>query len=147
MWSYNGHRYLLTDSSADWTAAEAYAQALGGHLATINDAAEQSWLQTTFSGPFGEPVDRLDGPGGGGDMGLVERPGGELHELGVGAAEQLRRLVTTGTRYVSSDGWQVGGLRIESRHCRGLIELDGAGRAARVPVRGRSTCWTWTWRT
>ncbi|MGB8993519.1 MAG: lectin-like protein, partial [Desulfobaccales bacterium] len=48
LWSYNGHSYLLTDGSLTWSQAEAYAQSLGGHLATVNDAAEQQWLMNTF---------------------------------------------------------------------------------------------------
>ncbi len=31
-----------------WTAAEAQAIALGGHLVAIQDTAEQQWLETTF---------------------------------------------------------------------------------------------------
>ena len=53
LWSYHGHSYLLTDGNLTWSQAEAYAQGLGGHLATVNDAAENEWLRTTFSGPFG----------------------------------------------------------------------------------------------
>ena len=48
VWSYNGHSYLLTNASETWTQAEAEAEALGGHLATVNDAAEQTWLTSTF---------------------------------------------------------------------------------------------------
>jgi hypothetical protein len=45
-----GHWYDIVDSGADgsWTNAESNAIALGGHLVTINDAAEQSWLEANF---------------------------------------------------------------------------------------------------
>ncbi len=45
----NGHDYYLLEAST-WTAAEAEAVSLGGHLVTINDAAEDDWLYTTELG-------------------------------------------------------------------------------------------------
>jgi PKD repeat protein len=43
----NGHAYwLLAEDS--WTHSEAQAVALGGHLATINDQAEQDWIVAEF---------------------------------------------------------------------------------------------------
>jgi len=46
--SANNHiYYLLTTSS--WTASEAEAVGLGGHLVTINDLAEHNWVYNTFS--------------------------------------------------------------------------------------------------
>jgi hypothetical protein len=47
----NGHSYYLLDQDT-WTNSEAQAVTLGGHLATINNAAENQWLQETF-GSFG----------------------------------------------------------------------------------------------
>lgn len=47
----NGHRYALTSAMTSWTEAEAEAEALGGHLVTINNAAEQTWLNDQFPFP------------------------------------------------------------------------------------------------
>jgi hypothetical protein len=44
----NGHAYYLLPS-ASWTNSEAQAVSLGGHLATVNDAAENAWIAQTFS--------------------------------------------------------------------------------------------------
>ena len=53
VWSYGGHFYLLTQGEKRWAEAEQEAQDVGGHLVTVNDAAEQQWLHTTFSGRYG----------------------------------------------------------------------------------------------
>jgi hypothetical protein len=46
----NHHWYAIVPSGADgsWLNAELNAQALGGHLVTINDAAEETWLRAVF---------------------------------------------------------------------------------------------------
>ncbi len=44
----NGHLYYLLSENT-WTAAEAEAVSLGGHLAAINGAGEQTWVYDTFS--------------------------------------------------------------------------------------------------
>lgn len=46
----NGHWYRLTSEALSWHEAEAEAVAAGGHLVTINDAAENQWLVATFGG-------------------------------------------------------------------------------------------------
>ncbi len=48
----NGHTYHLLESTT-WTASEAEAITLGGHLVTIGDAAENAWIEATFK-PFGD---------------------------------------------------------------------------------------------
>lgn len=42
-----GNTYYLLDTTT-WTASEAEAQSLGGHLVTINDQAENDWVYSTF---------------------------------------------------------------------------------------------------
>ena len=44
----NGHSYYLLDE-ASWNDSQTEAVALGGHLVTINDAAENQWVFDTFS--------------------------------------------------------------------------------------------------
>ncbi len=44
----NGHNYYLL-GPVWWTNAEAQAISLGGHLVTINDAAENTWIYNTFA--------------------------------------------------------------------------------------------------
>lgn len=50
LWSVSGHWYDVVASGSDgsWTNAENTAVANGGHLVTINDAAEEAWLTSTF---------------------------------------------------------------------------------------------------
>jgi hypothetical protein len=47
----SGHAYYAVHGFASWAAAEARAQELGGHLLTINDAAEQDWVWRTIAHP------------------------------------------------------------------------------------------------
>jgi Lectin C-type domain/PEP-CTERM motif len=44
----NGHSYYLL-TNLDWTTSQAQAVALGGNLATVNDAAENTWITSQFS--------------------------------------------------------------------------------------------------
>lgn len=44
----NGHSYYLL-SLNNWTASQGEAVTLGGNLVTINDAAENAWVYSTFA--------------------------------------------------------------------------------------------------
>jgi len=49
--TYNGSDYYFTTNTAGtWTAGEAEALGMGGHLVTINDAAEEAALRAAFGG-------------------------------------------------------------------------------------------------
>ena len=48
-WAYNGSLYLITSSNLTWEEAQTLAVNLGGNLVTINDEAENTWLNQTFS--------------------------------------------------------------------------------------------------
>ena len=41
----NGHDYLLDTSGMSWTAGEALAVSLGGHLATVRSVQEHDWIR------------------------------------------------------------------------------------------------------
>ena len=49
---YDGHVYAITNDYSNWTMCEQEAIAAGGHLATVNDSAENSWLSTAFQGYY-----------------------------------------------------------------------------------------------
>jgi hypothetical protein len=53
------HAHFLVQADG-WLESEAEAGVLGGHLATVNDAAKQHWLQDTFGAldGFPQPPDR-----------------------------------------------------------------------------------------
>ena len=50
----NGHFYYLTVPT-NWNAAESLALSIGGHLVTINNAAEDAWVFGQFSNFGGTP--------------------------------------------------------------------------------------------
>ena len=61
----NNHWYFLTEPGT-WPEAEAEAVAAGGHLVTINDAAENAWVANMFN---------PDPPNSGAWIGLFQLPG------------------------------------------------------------------------
>ena len=48
----NDHEYYLL-SPDSWSRSEDFADSIGGHLVSINDSAEQSWVYDTFGAPSG----------------------------------------------------------------------------------------------
>jgi hypothetical protein len=56
----NNHIYYLLEQST-WTDAESKAVELGGHLATINDQAENDWVYSTFLPYAGSTGDKSQG--------------------------------------------------------------------------------------
>lgn len=60
--NYNGHSYYRSTSSMTWTNAKIACENMGGHLATISNAAENSFLFNTWpSGWIGYYQDREPG--------------------------------------------------------------------------------------
>lgn len=43
--NYNGHSYKVFDIGKTWKEAKTYCESQGGHLVTITDAAEQSFIE------------------------------------------------------------------------------------------------------
>ncbi|MCP4245957.1 MAG: hypothetical protein GY778_02810, partial [bacterium] len=118
-WAYGGHRYLLTESMS-WTDAEAYAQSLGGHLVTINDAAEQQWLVANFSrlGNVWLGLNDAASEGSwvwadGAAVGYTAWASGEPNS---GASYDYARMGSNGLWYDSSNGSSY----------QGLVELEGS---------------------
>ena len=91
IWEHGGHRYVLTDGAMTWTAAEAYAQTLGGHLVTVDDAAEQAWLTSNFGGM--SPWIGFTDQAVEGTWVWFERDGGGLHQLGQQRAQHVLLLL------------------------------------------------------
>jgi len=50
----NGHKYYI-GNSVNWLGAEALAISTGGHLVTVNDSAENTWIADTFGMWGGAP--------------------------------------------------------------------------------------------
>lgn len=60
--NYNGHSYYRSTGSMTWTAAKAACENMGGHLATISNAAENNFLFNTWpSGWIGYYQDKVAG--------------------------------------------------------------------------------------
>lgn len=60
--NYNGHSYYRSTGSMVWTSAKTACESMGGHLATVSNAAENNFLFNTWpSGWIGYYQDRVAG--------------------------------------------------------------------------------------
>jgi hypothetical protein len=60
--NYNGHSYYRSTGTATWTAAKSNCEAMNGHLVTMSNAAENTFVFNTWpSGWFGYYQDRASG--------------------------------------------------------------------------------------
>lgn len=60
--NYNNHSYYRSTGSATWTQAKSNCEAMGGHLATVSNTAENNFLFNTWpSGWIGYYQDRVSG--------------------------------------------------------------------------------------
>ena len=60
--NYNGHSYYRSTGSMTWTSAKTACESMGGHLATVSNAAENTFLFNTWpSGWIGYYQDRVAG--------------------------------------------------------------------------------------
>ncbi len=119
-WTYGGHKYRMTDGGMSWTAAEAYAQSLGGHLVTIDDAAEQQWVAQNFSWAtvWTGFTDQAE------ENTWMWSSGATQGYTNWSAGHPYRDDTYYSYAYMNPDGkWSTGG---NSWGYRGLIELDGA---------------------
>ena len=60
--NYNGHSYYRSTGQANWPTAKTNCEAMGGHLATVSNAAENTFLYNAWpSGWIGYYQDRVAG--------------------------------------------------------------------------------------
>ena len=60
--NYNGHSYYRSTGLATWTVAKSNCEAMNGHLVTMSNAAENTFVYNTWpSGWFGYYQDRVTG--------------------------------------------------------------------------------------
>jgi len=122
--------YFLTPSGMSWADAEAYAVQNGGHLVTIDDSAENQWIQSNYAslpmwvGLFRDPGSDLNA-GWKWSSGLTSSyrswASGEPNNAG-GAGEYYGSFGTNGL-------WNDA---IGSTSYRGLVEVDGLSSGART---------------
>jgi hypothetical protein len=123
VWEHGGHRYVVTENAMTWADAEAYAQTLGGHLVTVDDAAEQAWLTAQFGGfnPWiGYTDQAVEGT-------WVWASGSGSSYQNWGSNESNQSDSRLDAAYMSSDGrWHAYYNEPWANYYHGLIELDSA---------------------
>ena len=105
----NGHDYYLLEASM-WTAAEAEAVSLGGHLVTIDDDAEHDWIYTTELGSAHRWIGFTDAAQEGDWVWISGEPVTYTNWLPgepSGGQEDYAELDRNGWNDVTNDGWGV----------------------------------------
>jgi len=113
----NNHYYYLL-SSDNWTGSQSQALSLGGNLVTINDAAENAWVASTFLNYGGITRDLWTGLNDAATEGTFVWANGEAFSYsnwepgqpdnGFGGGENYVHMYGGGT-YHEASGWQAGG--------------------------------------
>ncbi len=139
----NGHTYYLTNQS-DWTAAAISAINAGGHLVTVNDAAENAWVLSNFGAYGGQQRLLWTGLTDDGSNGNFRYISGQTPAYTNWAPGEPNGL--TGENYVaiyypnhSSGGrWNDWGARVTDPiglPFNGVVEVDPGAPATRVMTR------------
>ena len=131
--TFGGHRYLLVDSFGTWSEAKTKAEAIGGHLATINSKEERDWV---FENVWRKRANKAVSPG---RMFLGATSGGPANSWTWVTGEPLDPSlwlgpvepgVGLGLTWDGDDDWD--GLRLDDRNHRVLyflVEWDTLGPA------------------
>lgn len=155
----NGHWYYLLEEDT-WQNSEAQAVELGGHLATINDQAEQDWVFSTFGSYAGTNRSLWIGlrevnPGnfqwvGGESVEYAHWLSGQPDNSPVAGGENYVHMLNTGNEYGHSGGlWNDlaspnTGFPTFNPLC-GVVEVPAPGQPfLSIRVSPSEVCWTST---
>jgi len=143
--SYNGNQYAITLDYSNWEQAEIWATEVGGHLVTINDSAENSWLSTQFQGYYDEQdlgnqwasfvwigFKEVNGQWvwASGEAGSLDSSPPWWHSLSDGEFAYLH----TDTHPTPRTWWNAPGLGVHPlKSARGIIEIHSSGPFPAVP--------------
>ena len=132
----NNHYYYLLDTE-NWTSSQSKALSMGGHLVTINDAAENAWVSATFQNFGGVTRDLWTGLNDATTEGTFQWASGEALSLSNwhsgqpddGGNEDYVHM-WGGNTFHTMFGWQIGGwndYQDLSSYGLGRTHLNGFG--------------------